>query len=241
MSFGVWHMLIGISITTRLYTDELMIGFFLPLSTVTVYALAASLARYIGFEFGIVARAREVFWPAVVALHAKGDIDGLRRLYFQASRFLILTVTVAVVIAGVWAEAFYRQWIGGDGLSDESIADLTLVFHILLGAVWLQFLSGTAGFIVMAAGRIKIVAILSITGTILNLALNIILIQFLGMVGVALGTLGAGLLGAFAYPWLAGRQLSEKLPKYIITTCTRPAAVGLVLGIAYVAGRVPRS
>lgn len=229
VSFSLWNFLIAINTAVARYTDAVVIGIFLPISSVAIYALAASLIRNL---YDGLAAARQVVYPAAAQLHSQNDVVALRRLYLDGSRMLLLATVVLAVIAAVWAEDFYRLWLGGHSLGVDGTAAVVLLFRILLGAMVLEFVSGSSGQILLGSGRIRVLSLIALSQALVNLTLSVVLVQFYGLVGIAIGTLVASLFHrSLLTTWLVSRQLSVPLRSFLLAVFPRPLIVGCLLAI----------
>jgi O-antigen/teichoic acid export membrane protein len=225
--FGLWNLFISLNNVVILHTDAILIGIFLPLSAVTVYALAAALAMQLGTN--LLGGARQVFYPAAVDLYARRDNHGLQQLLFRGSRLLLLVTIVSATMVGVWAEDFYRLWVGSDEIGEPGLRTAAMLARVLLVAVVFEFASGTAGQILLGSGRVKVLAIIALSQALLNLLVSVALIPFYGLLGAAIGTLVACLVHrTFITVWLVSRQLSLPLTSYVSQVLVRPICVGLL-------------
>lgn len=161
-------------------TDEIVIGAFRPLALVTPYALARRLsevARILTDQFV------KVLLPLASELHAEDDHGRLRALYLVSTRltlvgfmpFACILVFLAGPLLGAWVGDTYSQY-----------APLVVILTI---AGLIDMSQWPAGHVLQGMARHQRLAYLSIASGIANLVLSIVLIQFLGLVGVALGTL----------------------------------------------------
>jgi len=226
--FGLWSFLISIYFSILLYTDTILIGLFMPVAAVTTYALAANLIIYIGQMLAV---ARTVFYPVATELHAQGEVDGLQTLLFNGSRFLLLAAILIAIVAGFWVEDFFRLWIGTGEIGEEGLQEVVLLVRVLAVSVVVEFVSGTAGQILLGSGRVKILAVIALSQALTNLLVTVALIPVLGLLGAAVGTLVAALTHRPVWTViLVSRQLSTKLPSYAWKVLPRPLLVGALFG-----------
>jgi len=177
----------------------------------------------------MIAAAVGVFYPAAAELDAQGNRDGLLEVLYLGSRFLLVATILSATVAAFWAEDFFRLWIGIGEIGEEGLQTVVLLVQVLAVAVVLNFLSGTAGQILLGSGRVKALALISFGQALLNLVVTVALIPSLGLLGAALGTL----VSVFATRslWiviLVNRQLSTKLSTYVRKVLPRPLTVGIL-------------
>jgi O-antigen/teichoic acid export membrane protein len=221
--------LIAINMAIMLHSHATIIGIFLPIASVALFALAGNLNQYLkdGMGYAVI-----VFYPAVTSLHANRDLAGLRRLFLLGSYFLLLVTVVLAVIAAVWAEDFFELWVGGEALGDHGVSSVVFIFRVLLIATIMEYASGTAGQIMLGSGRVKLACLLAFCQAFVTLALCLILVQIYGLPGVAFATLLGSLVHVLVKPWLVARQLSISVFSYYRTVFVRPMALGILLGAA---------
>ena len=197
-SFGLWNFLISISRYVYLHMQPLLIAAMLPVSAVGHYALATGLWYHINALFTPVG---QVLYPAAAALDVHGDRVALKRMYRDGSRLLLLAVIPAVLVAFVWADEFYRLWIGQEFLSNETYVSVSLLLKVLLLGTLMSYSSNVASQILMASGHIRQLSLLQISGSIINLGASLLLIEYIGLLGVAIaGVLAIIVVDAIGIP-----------------------------------------
>lgn len=190
-SFGLWNFLISISSYVYLHMQPLLIAAFLPVSAIAHYALAAGVWYQIN---GLFTPLGQVLYPAAAALDAQGDRSALNQVFRDGSRLLLLAVIPTALIAFVWANDFYRLWIGPEYLSGEPYVSVAFLLKVLLLGTVLSYFSNVAGQILMASGHVRQLALIQVSGAILNLTISLLLIQHLGLLGLAIGSVLAVVL-----------------------------------------------
>ncbi|GIW87719.1 MAG: hypothetical protein KatS3mg108_2043 [Isosphaeraceae bacterium] len=228
--FSFWNFLIAINTIILYQTDSILIGLFLPVAAIALYALASNLIRYLADVLG---SARSVFFPAAAHLFAANDRPALERLYILGSRFVLMAVAAVVIMAGCWAGDFFRVWVGRRSLDAASLATAVLVFRILLIHLAAEFAAGASGQILLGSGRIKILGVLAFGQAVLNLAVSIALAPWLGLVGVALGTVVSSItFRAVPTVLLASRLLGISSTAYLRWIVPRPFAFAALLALS---------
>jgi O-antigen/teichoic acid export membrane protein len=185
------------------------------------------MGRYFGDLLG---SAHEVLYPAATQLHAQKNAAGLRRLYLDGSRMLLLVAVVLAIVSGIWAEDFYRLWVGYETVGSHGIHMAAVLFRILGAAVALSALSGPSGQMLLGSRQVKPLALLVFSLGLVNVLAGLVLVQFFGLVGVAAGTLlAAGIHKGILIPWVTCRQLGLPFQTFLVQTCARPVLVGFVV------------
>ncbi|MHB1131382.1 MAG: lipopolysaccharide biosynthesis protein [Chloroflexota bacterium] len=161
-------------------TDEIVIGAFLPVSAITPYAIARRVSEMASL---LSQQTSKVLVPLASQLDAQKDWLRLRNMYIVLSRLtLALSVLVGVTLV-MLAGPFLTLWVGA------AYAESAPLVAILTAAYLVDVSQMPASSVLQGAGRHRPLAIISVLAAVANLALSIVLVQRIGLVGVALGTL----------------------------------------------------
>lgn len=180
IGFSSWVFLTNISHRVYTHFDAVILAIFLPVRAITPYNLGYRVAALLGEGLYPVLK---LLFPIAADLHMRGEKVALHRLLVQGTK-----VALAISIAGgitLWflGEALIRLWIG-PGLEEAGfILYLFVIFFIVSNT------SQPAREVLKGQGHIKLLAVMAVADTVLNLALSSVLVQFYGAPGVALGSL----------------------------------------------------
>lgn len=235
-SYSRWSFMIAISQKTTMHLDAVIIGALMPIAALSPYALAAGLTRQLA---DLLQPISQVFFPALTELHAQNDRKMLRAVYLRGSRFLLLTAIILTVVAVVWAEDFYRLWVGQRFANAQEYPPVALLFQILAIALLGRFITGLGGQVLLGSLRVKPVAILVMLEAIFNIILSIVLARQYGLLGVASATVASIVLfRSIAIPVLTGRLLDIPLTTYANVVLLRPLAAAIVMSLTCVLVRM---
>lgn len=180
-SFGFKSLIYAISLRISTVTDSLVIGAFLGPAVVTLYII----------PYNFVAQLRTFVWalsrnfmPLFSELDALGEKAYARSIYFGASRFMvgmILPFIIGIVILG---PSFLEYWMGPEYAQSGRV-----VLYIIAAASTMQWFNPFSNRLLTGYNQHGIMARLGVISSLINLSLSLILVQFLGKEGVALGTL----------------------------------------------------
>jgi len=131
--------------------------------------------------------------PAVVSLHIGGDKDGLERVKYDGTRLLVALLAPIALLAGIFAGPFLAAWVGPRYAPYGWMLRLFLVATIPLGL-------SVIGQMAVGMGQIKVVAISSLAGALVNLPLSYYLTRRLGVSGVIWGTVLTTLVSNLIVP-----------------------------------------
>lgn len=175
MSFGI--QLAG---PMKVKTDEIVIAAFSVISAVTPYALARRLSE---IPLLLTEPFLKILIPLASNLSARGEEETVRGVYLTASRITLAVLFPVGLVITVFAEAILRLWVGT--VAPESAALVAIL--VLAGAVNTSQYAG--GSVLQGLARHRRVALASIASGVTNIVLSIVLVQRIGLVGVAVGTL----------------------------------------------------
>lgn len=232
-SFGIWTFFISLNAYIYLHAQLLLIGALLPIAAVGYYALATGLAQQVN---GALSPIGQVIYPAATSLHAQSDRVTLERLYHDGTRLMLLVMVCVVLIAGFWAEDFYRLWIGSKYIAQGGpMPSVALLLQVLLVATVSSFFSNVAAQILMGSGRVRRFASLLICGSALNLGLSVALIGPFGLLGLAAATVAASvMIDLIAVPLVLQRTMGLRIGPLLRSAIPRPAMVASLLAIAFI-------
>jgi O-antigen/teichoic acid export membrane protein len=215
----------GFSLLTKV--DEIIIGAFLPISSVSPYAVARRLS-------GIPQMATEPilgsFLPVASQLQAEGETDRIRLLYLTGSRMtLAISVPLAVVLVAL-AGPLLALWVGGQ----YSLYAPIVVILALAGVV--EISHWPAKEILQGIARHRGLAPGYICAAIANLGISVALVRPYGLVGVAIGTLIPSIVLSFCYIWPYASWVIGVPWRDLLTRALLPALVPAVPMMAAIYG-----
>ena len=102
-------LLITVASRLRFKTDALVIGTFVSASAITYFSIGSRLVEYCAELVGSLA---QIFIPMSSQSQAKGDIDGLRKIFILGNRacaFIIFPITAILTFLG---KSVIEAWVG---------------------------------------------------------------------------------------------------------------------------------
>jgi O-antigen/teichoic acid export membrane protein len=238
-SFGGWSFVASLSAYLYLHAQPLLIGWMMPIAAVGHYALALGLARQAGDVLNPIGM---VLYPSAAELHARGERSVLERLYQDGSRLMLLATVFVVLLAGFWAEDFYRLWIGEAYLLGTPFASVATLLRIILIGTFVTYASNIAAQVMLGAGHVRLLALTHLSGAVLSLALTAVLIGRYGLLGVATASAVASVVAeSLTIPLLLRRTLGLREWYRVERVFARPAVIavllaGFIAGVQYVMG-----
>lgn len=178
--FGFKALVQGVAYTVEAGTDTLVIGYFLGAAIVPIYAIPANLINYIK---GIGWTLTQAFMPLFTMMHTQEKAKEIQEMYLGVSRYvvaLLLPIAVGAVLLG---GPFIGVWVGEQYQKEADIIILLLAIYIAY-----PFLNPFSVRYLLAIGAHGMLAKLTTVGAAFNITLSVILVNYWGVVGVALGS-----------------------------------------------------
>jgi O-antigen/teichoic acid export membrane protein len=191
-SSSISSFLIQFSSNLQTQIDEIVIGIFLPISSVGGYYVARRLSALPQMLSQPILGA---FIPLASQLHAQNDINRLRELYLIGSRAILAICTPLLVVVVALAGPLLRLWVGTEYATSGAIVVILALASVLEVGYW------PGRMIMQGIGRHHGLARATICAAIANLGLSVFLIRYFGVMGVALGTLIPAIFVNVGYIW----------------------------------------
>lgn len=159
--------------------DTLMLGLLGDEKEVGAYRVAVQLSMLVIFALSVV---NQVLQPKISSLHSKNDMAGMQRLLADSS----LLMFIATLVPAVVAAAIAPQMLGFVFGEEYRVAGPAL--QILIFGQVANVFFGSVGTILNMTGFEKLAMRGMVIAVIINIALDVLLIPFLGGKGAALAS-----------------------------------------------------
>lgn len=223
-SFSVYLFVLTISNNLIFSTDSLVIGYFLPVSLITFFAIAGNLINY---SRTLIRGISTIFTPRASVLNAEGNTDGVRRVMLKGTQYatvIILPIGLTFMLRG---KTFIRLWMGPQYGEPSGHVLWILTVALIFMASELVATSTMIGI-----SKHKPVAQIYFVEALCNLVLSIALVRPLGICGVAWGTtLPSLVVSLLFWPWYVRHTLDVPVRAYLTATWFRPALAAIPFGI----------
>jgi len=177
-SSALFVMTLGGYLESR--SDEIVIGGFLPVASVTPYNLARRLS---GLPQTLTEQFLMLLLPMASEMHARENWNQLRSLYIISTRVTLAIFTPIAVILMILARQILTLWIG------TTYAQYSYLVLILVTASLIDTSQWPAGFVLQGMAKHRPLAIMTIVSGVANLTLSVLLVSRWNLMGIALGTL----------------------------------------------------
>lgn len=210
-------------------SGAILIGIFLSAPEITWFAIAL---RLVEFAKALLRSATTTLTPAISSLEASGDIAAIRRILLKGTRwvlYLILPVHIGLIMFG---SPFLTIWLGSPDYAMRCYPTLV----ILSATLTLVLAQSVAARILYGMGRLRLFALMALGEAALNLGLSLLLVQSLGIVGIAWGSAIPNLLFCVFVIVYACSILNVGWREYLRETWLRPMLVASIPLAIWLAG-----
>ena len=211
--FGLNSFIATLGVMLRFPLGNIVISGFVGLSAVTIYSIPV---RLLSYADAFVHTTLGVLQPYFTKLYAEKKIEKLQEHFLLASK---LSLAIGGVLTGgliVFGADFISLWV-------NEYSETKLLTYILPLTLLFGICQQPSVMVLYALGKHRYFAYLNIAEAVVNISIAMILIHYIGVVGVALAVLIPML---FTKGWL--------LPRYVCRQLALPGqAYYLLLGKAY--------
>jgi O-antigen/teichoic acid export membrane protein len=178
--FSIYTFITDIANRVAWNIDVLIIGYFLPVSYITVYTVGVRLAR---IPEKLLNPLVNTFFPLASAWDAQQEKQLLQRLMLEGTKVSLLLLLPTASLIFVTGNSLISLWVGKEYLSSLSILEIFLVIFVV------DNMLSTANRVQLGMKKLRFNTIVCFLSALSNLILSIILIPYYGIIGVALGSL----------------------------------------------------
>jgi len=182
MSFSVYAFIANVAMLVILRIDSIVVGMFMSLSAIAVYAIAVKISEY---TYSLNKQFSNALMPLVSQSHGAGDLHIIRKVLMDGTRFLMGVSLPFILLLYYYAADIIVLWVGHE--FDDSIP----LLRVLLIAIFFSATQLNVANVLGMTGFHRFVAFSMAASAAVNLCLSVVLIQFWGLYGVALATLVA--------------------------------------------------
>jgi O-antigen/teichoic acid export membrane protein len=179
-------------------TDRVVLGVFVGASAIALYEGASRVHALVRQLASMMASA---VMPMASKLDAERRDDALQSLYLRGTKYTVIFITPIVVSLIVLARPLLRAWLG-DEFTAIAVAAQLLVSYWLLNAN-----TTVSGSILTGTGRLRFLLWYTVSVAAANVLLSVVLVHYVGILGVVLGTVIPYYVGFPVYMRYMLRQL----------------------------------
>jgi O-antigen/teichoic acid export membrane protein len=161
-------------------SDEIVIGGFMPVSAITPYYIArklSSMPQLLTDQF------LTLLLPLASEIYAVNDMHRLRALFLLSTRLTLAFFLPVGSILIVFSKPILHLWVGEEFIIYAHLVLILTLASLIDTSIW------PAGSVIQSMSRHRFTALMAICSGVSNLLLSIVLVQYFGVTGVAMGTL----------------------------------------------------
>lgn len=189
LHFGGYFQVSRLALTVALSTDNLIIAKFLDVSAIVTYTTTSKVIVFL--TISVIPKLANAYFPALCELYNQKQTDRIKAIFQKLIQYYTRFIIVAILLVLLLNRPFVSVWVGSQYFGGVG---LNLVFAALV--IINTIVYGLTTF-VYAGGDMKQFTVISIFEAILNLVLSIVFVKYMGLAGVALGTLVSKLFTSF--------------------------------------------
>ncbi len=228
--YSAWMLLNQLASLLVYQTDRIILGLFLPVSSLTVYHVAT-------MPFKIIKQLNSLYHSALLPVISSEDAQSgraaLDRFIYLLSRYTNAFIAPLAILGFFLSEPFIRVWMGADFVQYAWIAEVACLAQLL------RLSNATLGQVCYGTGKVNRLTSIAVTTAILNVFLGVWWVQVFGVAGVVFSTIAASLISiplqyVFVFP-----QLKVERGRYLVQSVVYGQWVGWVGGVLLLVGREP--
>ncbi len=202
----------------RFKTDALVIGTFVSAAAITYFTIGS---RLVDYASEVVSSLAQIFVPMSSQSQAKGDLDGLRKIFVVGNRACALIIFPITAVLTILGKAVIEAWVG-----PKYVATSYPVLLVLLYPTTLMLAQSASGRTLWGMAKHRTWAWVVLAEGISNVILSVFLVRRYGIMGDAIGTaipLTCSMI--FFLPRHLCRLLGIKLRTYLYRAFVFPLAL----------------
>jgi O-antigen/teichoic acid export membrane protein len=224
-SYSLHLFILTITFQIIYYSDNAVVGIFLSTSAVTLYTVGGRLLEYLRQPIAGIAQS---VMPLASTFEAEKRVDRLQQLLIHGTQFSLLVSFPLAAALFARGPTFISLWMGAKYGEPSG-----MVMRILLLAHFVQTGNHVSGNVIFGLGKHRALARWQIFEAIANLTLSVVLVQRLGIYGVAWGTVIPSLVtNLVLWPRYVTGLLQLRVWHYLIQAWLRPALATVPFALA---------
>lgn len=171
--------------------EPLIISGFLGTTWTAIYSIPKRLMDYV----------KEISWtltsgfmPMFSELQAKNELDKIRTVYFQYTRYIQIFLSPVLVAIIVHGTPFIRLWVGEDFAQKGQY-----LIYLLAASFFVEGLQPLAWRMLIGVGKVNFLVKVSTIGSLTYVIAGMILVSFMGINGIALSALTIACVNQILY------------------------------------------
>jgi O-antigen/teichoic acid export membrane protein len=220
--FSVFMFLASLASVFLFQIHNLIIGYFLSISAITIYAVSYNIQNYFRTINSALGGPP---WTIASEMEGRRDYEGQKQLLFKGTRYISMVFLPVIIIVFVFAKPFIANWMGPG--FEESVMPARIIILYWLFNGTLEVGNG----MLSAKGEVKKPLFVQLGIAIINIIIALSLIKVLGITALALGlTVSMAFVGAPLYLRLSLKLLNVSFHEYFNKAIRRNLILYVVIG-----------
>ena len=221
-SFSLWSFLVSGGGLVFMYSDSVMIGYFLNNADVGVYRVIFQFTALAAFTTTAL---RGTLWPRVSRWDQTGEIALIEESLSRAFTYSLILAVPLFVGGALLGDKLLYYFYGADFVSHTT---LMLLFTVQIVNIFQYFITTYLN----AMNQVKEVSKITAVAVVANIALNAALIPMIGISGAAVATLVTMTLNAVLARRVLAMMITIRVERSsFLNICKASIAMGLVVGV----------
>ena len=196
------YFIISASAMIVLNSDNIVISSYIGVGSLAVYSIGYKL---VSISQRLLFKIVDIMVPDIARLDEKGKYKEILKLHNKTLLFSLIIGLFGYGFLFIYGSTILELWIGSKYVLDENILRVFIAFGMLHIGVHVS------AIFIVAMGIHRETSYMTILDAFLNVIFSIVLLQYYGLFGVALGTLLAHLLtSAWFTSWWFYKQINIK-------------------------------
>ncbi len=206
LKFSSAVFIIQFSVLVILGTDRILIGAFVSVGAITLYAVARKLHDLV---MTIPRLMTSAILPAASEMAALEQKEMLEKLIIKGGKYSCAAIFSFATVIFVLADPIIRYWMGSEEFMGMVIVTQVFVFY------WFFNVGGMTESVLLAKEKFKPILTFTILNMVLNLIISVVLVSHIGIMGVVLGTVLPMMVLMPVYISWSFRILDISVVKYV--------------------------
>jgi len=206
LAYGTTSLLIVAAWIVVFQTDNIVIGRFLSMEAVALFAVPAAIVTQLRNSINAIA---VPIVPTISHIEAQQDEAQVMEIYHKSTRYLYYLCGFICITLIIYGGPFILLWVKEDFRASIQI------LHILIVPACIYLPQMVANSVLFGVSRHKILLYIIASEGISNIILSVILVKSMGIVGVALGTaIPQVVIYLFIYPLVFHRAMKSSVGRF---------------------------
>lgn len=199
------YFIITASAMIILSSDNIVISSFIGVGSLALYAIGY---KVVAISQSLLFKIVDIMIPDIARLDEKGKYKEILKLHNKTLLFSLILGLLGYGFLFIYGSTILEWWVGPKYVLDEDILRIFISFGMLHVGVHVS------AIFIVAMGLHRETSYMTMLDAFLNVIFSIVLLQYYGLFGVALGTLLAHLLtSAWFTSWWFYKQINIKINK----------------------------